>query len=201
MLIASTFLLWTIAALLLIAVAALMRQVRALQRDMSSLEHSPMQRHAIVGAPVPLLIARGADDRPLLLGAPQPGSRGMLLIFVAAATEQSLSLVEPARGIAARRRLELVFVGADEFDPRMAAEVGSGAIYARSRFAHDTFEASDTPVAVLLRPDGVVAAKHAVGSSEDLEDLVAAGQLPSFADLSEAIAMAGLRRARQACAA
>lgn len=199
MLVASTFMLWTVATLLLIAVVAQARQLRVLQHGMSALQPTAAEKGA-VGARCPPIVAHGPDDRPLLLGTPQAGSCGLLMLLL-----PSLPLPEPlielAQTISAAQRIDLICIGKDMFDPPLAAAIAVGAVYVRSRSAFSVFEAGALPLAVLVRPDCVIAAMQAVRCGDDLDGLVAAGRRPPFAERSEAIAIAGIRRAARECAA
>ncbi|WP_156677745.1 methylamine dehydrogenase accessory protein MauD [Sphingomonas profundi] len=175
MLIASTFLLWIVVALLTIAVLALARQIGVLHERIAPMGALVTGGGPAAGDLAPHVHATTIDGRPLAIGPGQMGPRRTLLMFVAPSCPVCRKVIPIAKGVASAEGIDLVFIG-DGDAAEQAAMVDryklSGYPFANSPAVGLAFHVGKLPYGVLIRSDGVIAAKGLVSSREHVESLV-----------------------------
>lgn len=179
MLIASTFLLWIVVAVLAIAVLALARQVGVLYERIAPMGALVTDAGPRAGDMAPHVHATTMDGKPLAIGPGHMGPRNTLLMFVAPDCPVCRKIVPLAKGVAAAEHLDLVFVGDGE-EKAIAAMIDRYKIgafpFANSAAIGLAFHVGKLPYGVMIRPDGVIAAKGLVSSREHLESLMVADE-------------------------
>ncbi|MET0270953.1 MAG: methylamine dehydrogenase accessory protein MauD [Sphingomonas sp.] len=174
MLIASTFLLWIVVALLTVAVLALARQIGVLHERIA-----PMGALVTGGGPqagdmAPHVHATTIDGKPLAIGPGHMGPRRTLLMFVAPSCPVCRKVIPIAKSVAAAEQIDLVFIG-DGDAKEQAAMVEkyklAGYPFANSPQVGLAFHVGKLPYGVLIRADGVIASKGLVSSREHIESL------------------------------
>lgn len=179
MLIASTFLLWIVVAVLAIAVLALARQVGVLHERIAPMGALVTDAGPRAGDMAPHVHATTLAGEPLAIGPGQMGTRNTLLMFVAPNCPVCKKIVPLAKSVAAAENLDLIFIGDGE-DGEVRAMVDRYKL-ADYRFANSAavglaFQVGKLPYGVMIRPDGVIAAKGLVSSREHLESLMVADE-------------------------
>ena len=109
MLIASLFLLWMVVILLVVAVVALSRQVRAMQEGAGAV--APRAVVAVPGRAAPVVSAPTLAGDMLTIGGPSAAGRAQLLLFIAPGCAASRSAVRDALALTNRTQLRLLFLG------------------------------------------------------------------------------------------
>lgn len=179
MLIASTFLLWIVVAVLAIAVLALARQVGVLHERIAPMGALVTDQGPKAGDMAPHVHATTLDGQPLAIGPGHMAARNTLLMFVAPDCPVCKKVVPLAKGVAAAENLELVFIG-DGSDGDIRAMVDryklGGFAFANSPAVGLAFHVGKLPYGVMIRPDGVIAAKGLVSNREHLESLMIADE-------------------------
>jgi methylamine dehydrogenase accessory protein MauD len=179
MLIASTFLLWIVVAVLAIAVLALARQVGVLHERIAPMGALVTDAGPRAGDMAPHVHATTLDGEALAIGPGHMGQRNTLLMFVAPNCPVCKKIVPLAKGVASAENLDLVFVGDGE-DGEIRSMVDryklNGFAFANSASIGLAFHVGKLPYGVLIRPDGVIAAKGLVSSREHLESLMIADE-------------------------
>ena len=175
MLIASNFLLWVVVALLTVAVLALARQIGVLHERIAPMGALVTDQGPVAGDMAPHVHATTIDGRSLAIGPGHMGTRSTLLLFVAPSCPICKKIIPLAKNVAASDDLDLIFIGdGDEAEQRAMIDRYKIADYpfANSPQVGLAFHVGKLPHAVLIRPDGVIAAKGLVNSREHLESLV-----------------------------
>lgn len=184
MLIASTFLLWIVVALLVVAVIALARQVGVLNERLAQAVGFVGEGGPRAGDVAPMIAAPGLGGGVVNVGGPDGEGRAALLLFVAPDSPICKAIIPVAMILARSERLRLVFVG--DGDARaLAAMVDrfrmTGFDFALSGQIATAYHAGALPWAVLIGTDGRIRARGAVSGREHLESLIAAGEAPQDA--------------------
>ncbi|AHE53134.1 methylamine utilization protein MauD [Sphingomonas sanxanigenens] len=178
MLIASTFLLWIMVALLVVAVISLARQVGTLNDRLAQAAGLVAEGGPRVGDPAPMIAAPGLGGGVVNVGGPDAGGRAALLLFVTPDSPVCKAIIPVAMILARSEGLRLVFVG-DGDARNLAAMVDrfrmTGFDFALSGQVVAAYQASVLPWGVLIGGDGRVRARGAVSAREHLESLIAAG--------------------------
>lgn len=200
MLIASNFLLWVIVALLTIAVLALARQIGVLYERVAPMGALVTGGGPQAGDQAPHVHAATFDGGSLAIGAGHMAGRRMLLLFVAPGCPVCRKIIPLAKSVAAREGMELVFIGdGAEADQRAMIDrykLG-GYRFANSPAVGLAFHVGKLPYAVLIRADGVIAAKGLVSSREHIESLAVADEtgFPSAQAYLRSVDVDGVRAA------
>ena len=195
MLIASTFLLWIVVALLVVAVIALARQVGTLNDRLAQAVGLVGEGGPRAGDPAPMIAAPGLGGGVVNVGGPDAEGRAALLLFVAPDQPVCKAIIPVAMILARSEGLRLVFVG-DGDARKLAAMVDrfrmTGFDFALSGQVAMAYQTGVLPWAVLIGGDGRVRARGAVSAREHLESLIAAGntrEASAGADASNVVAM------------
>lgn len=179
MLIASTFLLWIVVAVLAIAVLALVRQIGVIHQRIAPIDALLTDTGPRVGDMVPHVHATTLDGKVLAIGPGLMGCRTTLLMFVAPDCPVCKTIMPLAKGVAVSKDLDLVFIGDGE-DGEIRALVDRYRLndypFANSAKVALAFHIAKLPYGVMIGPDGVIAAKGLVSTREHLEDLLLAGE-------------------------
>lgn len=176
MLLASNFLLWIVVALLAVATAALARQVSALREQVVPAAAEAVDCGPAPGEAAPVVSATTLGGRALVIGSANDLDQPVMLLFVAPRCPVSKKIIPVAMMAARHGKLKLVFVGPaapGAYDAMRKRLRMGGYDFVASREVCDTFRIGKLPAAVLISPDGRVAAKSAIGGREHLERLVA----------------------------
>lgn len=177
MLIVSQFLLWVVVALLVITVLALARQIGVLHERIAPMGALVADNGPKAGDLAPHLHARTLDGRPLALGPGHMSAKPTLLLFVAPSCPVCKKIIPIARAVAASEDLDLVFIGDGDLDEQRKMVQRHGLQdypFANSPEIGLAFHVGKLPYGVLIRSDGVLAAKGLVNTREHLESLVVA---------------------------
>jgi methylamine dehydrogenase accessory protein MauD len=177
MLIASTFLLWIVVILLIVAVAALARQIGVLHERIA-----PMGALVTDGGPksgdvAPLISAQTLDGRVVTVGGSNDFGQSVLLLFVAPDCPICKKIIPIAMVMSRAERLRLIFVGdgeAADYRAMIARHKMDGFDLVNSAQIGLAYQIGKLPSAVLIRPDGTIAGKGLVNSREHLESLIVA---------------------------
>lgn len=180
MLIASNFLVWIVVALLTVAVLALARQIGILHERIAPMGALVTDAGGPkTGDMAPHVHATTVDGRPLAIGPGHMGARRLLLMFVAPTCPVCRKVIPIAKSVAAREDLDLVFIGeGDEIEQRemVSRYKLEGYPFANSPAVGLAFHVGKLPHAILIRPDGVIAARGLVSSREHIESLAVADE-------------------------
>ena len=179
MLVASNFLLWIVLLLLVVAVAALARQIGVLHERIA-----PMGALVADGGPrpgdlAPPVTARTIDGQVVTIGTPNDLGQSLLLLFVAPDCPICKKIIPIAMVTARAEKLKLIFVGDGEQTDYLAMRERfrmTGYDFLNSAEVGLAYHIGKLPSAVLIRPDGTIAAKGLVNSREHLESLVVANE-------------------------
>jgi methylamine dehydrogenase accessory protein MauD len=177
MLIASVFVLWVVVALLVVAVIALARQIGVLHERIAPMGALVADGGPRAGQAAPQFAVQTLSGQSIQLGGRDSSGRMTLLLFVAPDCPICKKIIPIAMGLAQAENLRLVFVGDGDAD-------GYRAMITRHGMAgYDTvldaqvglgLRIGKLPSAVLIKPDGVLAAQGLVNSREHLESLIVA---------------------------
>lgn len=179
MLIASTFMLWVIVGLLVIAVVALARQIGVLHERIAPMGALVTDNGPKVGDAAPHVHATTLTGSPLAFGPGHRSERMTLLLFVAPSCPICKKIIPLAKAVAAREQLDLVFIGDGDVDEQRAMVTRyklTAYPFANSPETGLAFHIGKLPSAVLLKRDGTIAAKGLVNSREHLESLIVADE-------------------------
>jgi len=166
MLIASNFMLWIVVALQTIAVLALARQVQLLHARVAPMGALMTDDGPVPGEAAPLIHATTASGRSLAIGPGQMGARSMLILFLAEDCPMCRAIVPLAAELARREGLDILFVGESE---RPAGYAIDPDLFVPSALIGRGFNIAHLPSAVLIRRDGVIAARGPVRDGNQLE--------------------------------
>jgi methylamine dehydrogenase accessory protein MauD len=175
MLIVSTALLWVVVALLTIVVLALARQIGVLHERIAPMGALVTDNGPKAGDLAPHVHTRTLDGQPLAIGAGHMGANRTMLMFVAPGCPVCRKVIPIAKAVAAAEKIDLIFVGdGDDNEQRMMVEKYKlgGYRFANSPEVGLAFHVGKLPYGVLIRSDGVIAAKGLVSSREHIESLV-----------------------------
>jgi len=193
---------WVAIALLTVVVLALARQVGVLHERISPMGALTMDHGPEVGTAAPVF------ELPLLTGGlaaiGRPTGRKLLLFFLSPTCPVCKKLLPVVRSLAAGERGTDVILASDGEQPEHLA------FYAREKLAPFPyvlspalgmhFRISKLPYAVLISPDGRIAAKGLVNSREQIESLLVAQEM-GVASLQEFVskpAFSGSERVQNA---
>lgn len=179
MLIVSNFLLWVIVALLTVAVLALARQVGVLYERVAPMGALVTGGGPQAGDAAPHVHATAFDGSAIAIGAGHMAAQRTLLLFVAPNCPVCRKIIPLAKSVAAREDMDLVFIG-DGPDAEVRAMIDRYALggyrFANAPAVGLAFHVGKLPYAVLIRADGIIAAKGLVSSREHLESLAVADE-------------------------
>lgn len=182
MLIASLFLLWMVVILLVVAVVALSRQVRAMQDGVGAIV--PRAVVAVPGRAAPVVSAPTLAGDMLTIGGPSADGRAQLLLFIAPGCAASRSAVRDALALTNRTQLRLLFLGegrAEEYaDMLRQHRIRDTDIILNAQVGAD-FRIGTRPSAALIDAGGRLLARGAIDGRAQLEALLAHGQADSAA--------------------
>lgn len=178
MLVASTFLLWLVVAILVVAVLALARQIGVLHERIAPMGALVTDGGPKAGELAPFVSAPTLDGAVRTVGGPG-GGQPTLLLFVAPDCPICKKIIPIAMVLAKAEGLKLALVGD-------AAEAELEAMATRFRVQRSDFLVSaqlglayrigKLPSAVLISPEGQIVARGLVNSREHLESLIVAGE-------------------------
>ena len=182
MLIASLFLLWMVVILLVVAVVALSRQVRAMQDGVGAIV--PRAVVAVPGRAAPVVSAPTLAGDMLTIGGPSADGRAQLLLFIAPGCAASRSAVRDALALTNRTQLRLLFLGegrAEEYaDMLRQHRIRDTDIILNAQVGADV-RIGTRPSAALIDAGGRLLARGAIDGRAQLEALLAHGQADSAA--------------------
>lgn len=177
MLIASLFLLWMVVILLVVAVVALSRQVRAMQEGAGAV--APRAVVAVPGRAAPVVSAPTLAGDMLTIGGPSADGRAQLLLFIAPGCAASRSAVRDALALTNRTQLRLLFLGEgraeDYADMLRQHRIRDTDIILNAQIGAD-FRIGTRPSAALIDAGGRLLARGAIDGRAQLEALLAHGQ-------------------------
>jgi methylamine dehydrogenase accessory protein MauD len=173
-LVATLFLLWMIVILLIVAVMALARQVRALQDGGPAGRSRPVPSTRAGIAPVVSAPTLAGDM--LTIGGPSADGRAQLLLFIRPACTASRTAVRDALALTDRKRLRLLFVAdgrvEDYGDMLRQHRIRDTDIIVNPAIGAD-FRVVERPAAALVDPRGRLLARGGIGTRAQLETLLA----------------------------
>lgn len=180
---------WALLVLLCGVVFMLLRQVGMLHERLGPVGALTLPGGPVAGDPAPRFDLVALDGRPVTIGGPGEIGRSTLLFFVSPTCSVCKSLMPVVKSIAAEEgdalRLILASDGDEALQRRMVAANGLEAFpLVLSMKLGLAFEVSKLPHAVLIGPDGKIAAKGLVNNREHLESLFEARD-SGFASLQE----------------
>ncbi|MCJ2182154.1 hypothetical protein MTR62_05490 [Novosphingobium sp. 1949] len=172
LLIVSQALLWALCLLLAVAVAVLARQVGILHERIAPVGALALSQGPQPGEQAPQLTVRTLDGAPRALGGAT--AKAQLLLFVAPSCPICKQLIPTAGRVAASEGADLFFLG--DGDLGQYAQMAVRLSIAPDRLAVSSeagyaFRVGKLPYAVLLRPDGTIAAQGLVNTREHIESL------------------------------
>jgi methylamine dehydrogenase accessory protein MauD len=176
---------WVAIAGLAFCVFALARQVGVLHERVAPVGALSMSKGPAVGERVPRLAATSVDGREVVIGAPRPSGRRVLLLFVSAHCPICKVLLPVAKRFAREELLDLILVGDAPLEEQRAFiekfEL-RGIDFVNSPQIGLTFQVGKLPFAVLISKDATLIAQGLVNSREHLESLVYADEtgIPSI---------------------
>lgn len=179
MLVASTFLLWILVALLTVAVVALARQVGVLHERIAPMGALVTDGGPKSGDPAPRVMAPALDGQVVTVGGAAAGGQARMLLFVAPDCPICKKLIPIAMVLARAERLDLAFVGdapqaeLDAMAERFRIDRGRFLVSAQLGLA---YQIGKLPSAVLIDGDGRIVSRGLVNSREHLESLIVAGE-------------------------
>ncbi len=179
MLIASTFLLWLIVAILVVAVLALARQIAVLHERIAPMGALVTDGGPKAGEPAPFVSAPALDGSVRTVGGSGGGGMPTLLLFVAPDCPICKKIIPIAMVLAKAEGLKLALVGGateaelEEMAARFRVQRGDFLVSAQLGLA---YRIGKLPSAVLIGADGRIVARGLVNSREHLESLIVAGE-------------------------
>ena len=185
LLIAALLLSWLAIVGLGLCVIALARQVGVLHERVAPVGALSMAKGPAIGERAPRLTVNTIDGREVVIGAPRPSGRRLLLLFVSAHCPICKVILPVAKQFAREELLDLMLVGdapleeqralIDKFDLR-------GIDFVNSALVGLTFQVGKLPYAVLIGKDSTLVAQGLVNNREHLESLVHAEEtgIPSI---------------------
>jgi methylamine dehydrogenase accessory protein MauD len=176
MLIASTFLLWVVVALLIVAVIALARQIETLREG-------SVQPNAAYGPQAgdlaPMVAGPGIAGGVISVGGRALDGQPSLLLFIAPDCAACRKIVPVAMVLARAEGFRLVFVGdgrGDGYGAMVKRYRMDGFDFALSAQIGKAYRIARLPTAALIAPNGVLGAIGQVDRREDLHNLIVAGK-------------------------
>lgn len=182
MLIASLFLLWMVVILLVVAVVALSRQVRAMQEGAGAV--APRAVAMVTGRAAPVVSAPTLAGDMLTIGGPSADGRAQLLLFIAPGCAESRSAVRDALALTNRTQLRLLFLGEgraeDYADMLRQHRIRDTDIILNAQVGAD-FRVGTRPSAALIDAGGRLLALGEIDGRAQFEALLAHGQADAAA--------------------
>jgi methylamine dehydrogenase accessory protein MauD len=185
---ASVVLSWIVIAVMAVCLLALARQIGVLHERVAPVGALAIGGGPAVGDASPRVNALTLDGRSLLVGAPNPSGRPVLLLFVAPFCPVCKAVIPIARTFARSERIDIVFVGdgpQDELRAMVSRYALDGLPLVNSPEIGLAYQVGKLPYSVLLGPDGTIIAKGLVNSREHLESLVVAHQAAVISELAQ----------------
>ncbi|PTD17337.1 methylamine dehydrogenase accessory protein MauD [Sphingomonas fennica] len=179
MLIASTFLLWIVVALLVVAVVALARQIGVLHERIAPMGALVTDGGPKAGDLAPMIAAPGLAGGIVNVGGPDASGQASLLLFVAPDCPICKKIIPIAMVLARAEKLRLVFVGdgnAEDYAAMARRHRMEGFDFALSPQIGLAYQVGKLPTAALVSAAGSIVAKGLVNSREHLESLIVAGE-------------------------
>jgi methylamine dehydrogenase accessory protein MauD len=139
-----------------------------------------LSKAAKVGEPSPRFRLASLEGGDVVIGEAVSDGRSTLLMFVSPECRVCAGLIPVVKAVARSERVRLVFAsdGDPERHKQFRAEKGlADCPYVLSRDLGMSFEIGRLPYAVLIAPDGVIAAQGLVNTREHLESLLEARRL------------------------
>jgi len=170
---------WLAIAGLGLCVIALARQIGVLHERVAPVGALSMSKGLAVGQSVPRMTARTLDGREVVIGAPRPSGRRLLLLFVSAHCPICKVILPIAKCIAREELLDLMLVGdAPPEEQRGLIEKFDlhGIDFVNSPQIGLTFQVGKLPYAVLIGKDTTLVAQGLVNNREHLESLLRADE-------------------------
>ena len=168
-----------------LCVLALARQIGVLHERVAPVGALSISKGPAVGERVPRLAARTIEGQEVVIGAPRPSGRRLLLLFVSAHCPICKVILPVAKRFAREELLDLVLVG----DAPLEEQRGfiekfalQGIDFINSPQIGMTFQVGKLPHAVLIGKDTTLVAQGLVNTREHLESLVHADEtgIPSI---------------------
>jgi methylamine dehydrogenase accessory protein MauD len=188
-LIVANALAWVAIAILVVAVLALARQVGVLHERVAPMGALTMDHGPEVGSAAPVFDLVALDGAPLAVG--RGTGRPLLLFFLSPTCPVCKKLLPVLRSLpGGEAGLEVVLASDGEQPEHLAfyrKEKLAPFPYVLSTDLGTTFRISKLPYAVLIGPDGRIAAKGLVNNREQIESLLLAQEL-GVASLQEYVA-------------
>jgi methylamine dehydrogenase accessory protein MauD len=181
-LVVSTIVLWFVVLALLLALLAVVRQLGVLHERIAPTGALMLARGLNVGESAPEVAVQDLDGRPHTIGAPAPGRRATLVVFVSPTCPVCKSLLPVLKSslVAERDWLEIVLASDGEASAQrdfvQAQKLGSFR-YVLSMPLGIAYQVSRLPFAALIDSQGVLRARGIVNSREHLESLFEAKRL------------------------
>ena len=177
MLIASLFLLWMVVILLVVAVVALSRQLRAMQDSAGPAVTRAMP--AVPGRAAPVVSAPTLAGEMLTIGGPSADGRAQLLLFIAPGCGVSRSAVRDALALTDRKALRLLFLGEgraeDYADMLRQHRIRDTDVILNAQVGAD-FRIGARPSAALIDAGGRLLARGPVDGRAQFDALLAHGR-------------------------
>lgn len=176
---------WLAIAGLGLCVLALARQIGVLHERIAPVGALSISKGPAVGERVPRLTARTVEGRDVVIGAPSPSGRRLLLLFVSAHCPICKVILPIAQRFAHEERLDVLLVGDAPLEEQRAfieKFALHGVDFVNSPQIGLTFQVGKLPYAVLIATDATLIAQGLVNTREHLESLVRADEtgIPSI---------------------
>jgi methylamine dehydrogenase accessory protein MauD len=188
-LIVANALAWVAIAILVVAVLALARQVGVLHERVAPMGALTMDHGPEVGSAAPVFDLVALDGAPLAVG--RGTGRPLLLFFLSPTCPVCKKLVPVLRSLpSGEAGIDILLASDGEQAEHLAfyrKEKLAPFPYVLSTDLGTTFRISKLPYAVLIGPDGRIAAKGLVNNREQIESLLLAQEL-GVASLQEYVA-------------
>ncbi|WP_414903261.1 redoxin family protein [Sphingomonas flavalba] len=167
---------WVLLAVLCVGLVVLLRQVGMLHERLGPVGALTLPGGPKAGDAAPQMAVRAMDGRTVTVGGAHAAGRSTLLFFLSPTCSVCKTLIPVVKGIAHEERETLdVVLASDGDEPlqqRMVSEQGLAAFpLLLSTDLGLAYHVSKLPYAVLIAPDGTVAAKGLVNNREHLESL------------------------------
>lgn len=176
-LLVSVIVLWLVVLAMAGVIVALARQVGVLHERLAPVGALTIGADPVIGKAAPRVKAASLSGGTIEIGAPLASASAQLLLFVAPDCPVCKKIIPLAQTFARRERLEVLYVGDGDLaeQQQLARQFGIDL----ERFVTGAqigmaFRVGKVPYAVLLDPQGAIAAMGLVNSREHLESLVVA---------------------------
>ena len=176
---------WLAIAGLGLCVLALARQIGVLHERIAPVGALSMSKGPAVGERVPRLTARTIEGQEVVIGAPRPSGRRLLVLFVSAHCPICKVILPIAKQLAGEEYLDLLLVGDGPLEEQrgLIEKFGlAGIDFVNSPQIGMTFQVGKLPYAVLIGKDTTLVAQGLVNNREHLESLLYADEtgIPSI---------------------